>query len=373
VVTVLQLQDYIDPYKLKRFLIAVIIITAAIVIALFVSLILHKIYIEFRSRQLRRLREEYIEAISARFAEPGSALKRPEGRLQYQAAGDVLIDMLTSMTGEVGEKVKRIARELGIDEYYRELAVSGSWVSRLIAIEKLGFLHLPEMKDFFVSVIARTDDVEILARAVLGLSFIASDVEDINVINGILNNPLFRSSKFNEYVYTSIISSFTKKGISDRFVDFLDSLREDQNISVMLKRDIIEACGSENFYLAKAAILDYYNVFQDTPEMRITCIRSLGRLGGDDVCKIIDRCLSDGDWRVRAVSAKNAHLCSEDIIEKLRESLRDENYYVRINSAITLSKLGEKGLSALGEEVDSNDRFTRDVSRYILKEVQFRA
>jgi hypothetical protein len=314
----------------------------------------------------------YIQAISARLADPSCRLRKPRGQLQHHAAGDVLIDMLTGMAGEVLGKVREIVREMGTDTYYRKIAATGSWVNRLVAMERLAFLKLPELRDFFRSSIAGTRDPEILARAVLGLSFIADEEEDLRVINTVLNDPLFRSSKFNEYIYNNIITSFSTKGLEERFVGFLEGLREDRGISLMLKKDIIEACGSHCFHPAKDAILAYYDTFREMAQMKITCIRALGRLGGEDVCAIIERSLSDKDWRVRAVSAGNAHLCSGQITARLKQALRDQNYYVRINSAVALLKFGDKGISVLREEEDSSDRFTRDVSRYFLKEARFR-
>lgn len=368
-----QIQDYIDPYRLKRFLISVIILASLLVVVLFLTLILHKLYVEFRTKRLKRLRDGYVKAISLRLVEPGCEIKQPEKKMEYEALGDVLIDMVASISGGIERTVKDIARELAIDDFYKKNAVRGRWVNRLIAVEKLGFLKLPEMKGFFRALIVRTNDPEILARAVLALSFIADEEDDLTAVNTILNDPLFRSSKFNEFVYTNIIKSFGEKGIAERFVAALERLMESVGLSIMLKRDIVEACGSEMFYAAKDVILRTYAHFRDVPEMKITCIRALGRLGGDDVCRLIGDSLQDDDWRVRAVSARNAHLCSDEVIGLLRDSLRDENYFVRINSALSLSKLGEKGLAALEDAIHSSDRFTGDVSRYILKEVRVRA
>jgi len=181
------------------------------------------------------------------------------------------------------------------------------------------------------------------------------------------------SAKFNEYIYTNIIRSFRNREKGDEFVRFVESLKNETTIPVMLKRDIIEACGSEVFYPAKGVIMDYFEQFNDIPEIKITCIRALGRLGGEDVCRLIGQCLYDEDWRVRAVAARNAHLCGVDIIRGLRRCLYDKNYYVRINSAESLSRLGEMGIQALTEETGSTDRFTKDVSQYMLRKVESHA
>lgn len=370
----MRLTDFVDPYRLKRFLIMATVVACLVVVILLVTLLGHKVYVEMRAKRLKRLRELYIAAISRKLVEPDVAIEKPEGTLQHEALGDVFIDMLASISGDMEARVKAFARDLGMDTYYAARAVSGSWVRRLIAIEKLGFLKLQSMKGFFRSLLLGGErDTEILARTVLAFSFVADEEYDLRIINDILKNPLFRSSKFNEYVYTNIIKSFIRSKEDGTLLRFLDALTDDPSLPVMLKRDIIEACGSETFYQARDIIMKYFRRFQDTPEMKIACIRALGRIGGESVCKLMGSCLEDGDWRVRAVTAKNAYLCSEDIVEQLHESLHDENYFVRVNAALSLSKLGDRGLAALQEAARSSDRFTVDVSRYILNEVRLRA
>jgi hypothetical protein len=370
----MRLTDFIDPYQLKRLLILAILTASFVVVALLIGLIVHKLCIEFLAKRMGRFRKEYVSVISRMLIEPSVEMKTPQGKTRREALGDVMIDMLASIAGDMEARVKRLALDLGMDEYYVRNVKSGSRISRLIAVEKLGFLRLPEMKGFFQTLLsAEGGDPEILARAVVALSFIADDEDDLNIINRILQNPLFRSSKFNEYAYTNVIKSFVKGKREETFLHFLDALKDDPAVPVILKRDIIEACGSEMFYPAKGIIMKYFKQFFRTPEMKIVCIRALGKIGGADVCEMLVSCLRDNDWRVRAVTAKNAYLCSADIIMHLRESLHDENYFVRVNAAHSLSKLGDEGRAVLHEGMLSPDRFTVDVSRYILDEVRIRA
>jgi len=366
------LPEIIDPYLYKRLLICSIIVMAAIVVILFIALISHKIYVESRERKIKRLKELFIAATNRKLMEPGAEIRKERDRMHFEVLGDVIIDMLASITGEMEEKAKDFARELGIGEHFRKRAMSRLWSRRVMAIEKLGFLRLPEMRDFYHGLLKAESDKEILARTVLALSFIAEDVADIRAINQVLKNPLFKSSKFCEYVYTNILKSLRKGGREEIFTDFLVSLKDDASIPLVLKKDIVEACGSDMFYPAKGVIMKYFYHFSDDAGMKIACVRALGRLGGEDICGVMKDCLKEKDWRVRAVASKNAHICGEEAIDSLRKALGDKNYYVRINSAMALSMLGEKGISALREELKSDDRFSRDVSNSILNEVKIR-
>ena len=363
------ISSFVDSYSLRRLLLIIIAVLLVIVVLLFVVLISHKVLIEYRERRLRRQKELYIDTLSKRLFDPLQEIRRPKTFIEFCAIADVIIDMLLSVSGSMESQIQGFVRDLGVAQFYKNMVMSRSWLKRLTATERLGYFRLPEMKDFFHYLLEVEKDNEVIVRTIFALSMIAKDEADFKIINRFLKNPYFMSSKFNEYIYTHIIRSILRNGQSDLFLEFLKSLRDDASIPVFLKRDIIEACGSEKFHPAKDIIIDYFRHFSDTPEMKITCIRALGKMGGEDVCRIILSCLDDQDWRVRAVAAKHAYLCSLDIIGTLRRCLQDESYYVRINAATSLSRFGEQGISALREEMQSPDRFTRDVSRYIVNEV----
>jgi len=94
----------------------------------------------------------------------------------------------------------------------------------------------------------------------------------------------------------------------------------------------------------------------------------LGMLNGLKKEKII-KGLSHNDWRVRAVTAKAiSGEVDDEIVSTLRQKLYDRVYFVRLNSARALSRLGKIGISILEDERDSRDRFVRDVTRYLLQE-----
>jgi len=96
-----------------------------------------------------------------------------------------------------------------------------------------------------------------------------------------LNRPFFMSAKFSEYIYTNIITSFTQQGKQGLFIDYLKRIKDDPDFSDSLKRAIIEACGVRNVVAAGQTIRDYFITFNSVSDMKITCLRALGELGGD--------------------------------------------------------------------------------------------
>jgi HEAT repeat protein len=51
----------------------------------------------------------------------------------------------------------------------------------------------------------------------------------------------------------------------------------------------------------------------------------------------------------------------------LTQALHDKSYYVRMNAALSLSRIGPRGIEALTEATRTDDRFAGDIARFVLK------
>ncbi|HWR88970.1 MAG TPA: HEAT repeat domain-containing protein [Dissulfurispiraceae bacterium] len=349
-----------------------ILATLAAVVILFIITVGHKLYVEARARRLRTLTGDYESGIRSTILNARPDVKPPRTPLEFEAYGEAVLRVFPDMKDDQPALLREQVRRFGLDAFYRERALSPSWVHRFSAVEKLGALKMEDLRLFFRDIMARERHHDVLAQTVLALSRIVQDDGDLGAINAVLVIPYFKSSKFAEYIYENIIRTFVASGREPLFLRYLASLMSDDGVPVLLKKDIIEACGSARLMAAKNTIINSYVDLCGVPEMRIVCIRALGRLGGDDMSRIISTCLRDEDWRVRVVAAKNAYFSGTAIISDIRKCLHDKNYYVRMNAAVSLSLLGKAGIAVLSEEKKSGDRFTRDVSKYILREVRIR-
>ena len=82
----------------------------------------------------------------------------------------------------------------------------------------------------------------------------------------------------------------------------------------------------------------------------------------DDIVKN----MSSKDWEVRATSARVvSKYTGESIIDKLKQTLTDENYYVRYNSAESFLKVVDRKV-AIDEAIKNEDRFARDILLYAM-------
>ncbi|MHB8842230.1 MAG: HEAT repeat domain-containing protein [Candidatus Aquicultor sp.] len=368
------MSGYMDAYSVKSLLYSAIFVMLVTVIILFIALVVHKIHVEVRDAHLIKLKEYYSKELQKKLSRRKSNLAVPARKIEFDALTQVLIQMLTdgSISADHAKCLRGYARKLGVTAFYQRMAESRSWVKRSIAIERLGLLGLSEMKPLFYTILNEEKDIGVLSKAVWALSFVA-DENDLNTIYTMLNRPFFMSAKFSEYIYSNILTSFAQQGAQDLFIDYLKRIKDDSNFSDALKRAIIEACGVRKVVSAKQTIQDYFATFSSAPNMKITCLRALGELGGDEILTVFKLGLNDEDWRVRAVAAKGASSCPQSfIIKDLRDALHDENYHVRINAALSIAQFGDKGYRLLKRAANSDDRFVRDVSNYVLKESSYR-
>lgn len=356
---------YIEPLTYRSFLLMATLVLAIMTLVLLVVMIVHKTYVELREARSARIRTRY-DAIIPAFLNEHRPLVAPRRPLTVDALADAAIGWIPRLETEAAHQLRDELVRLGVVEsLVSRSRTSRSWVRRHRALERLGFLRLPGMRPMYLDLIAANHDVRVVCKALWALSYVA-EVDDLPAVLRCLGDTHFMSAKFNEYLFTNIISEFRIRYGDDETVAILERLLKDEQLPVLLKRDIIEACGRIGFTSSAPLIIDTFHRLGSRPEIRITVLRAAGELASDDVCSVLVPSLGDEDWRVRVVSSHYAHLCPQQSIPKLEDLLRDRNYHVRINAAHTLARLGADGKAALNRALSGEDRFARDISRYLL-------
>jgi hypothetical protein len=336
------------------------------VFALFFILIYHKLSIEFTERRRRRLRARYSSYLRKFLLGRDGTVVRPRSKLGYEVLSALCIEKLQTSSEFDHDAIKHYIRGSFIAEYYRKMAESSSMPKRFHAIKRLGYFSLEELKQYFKDSLMEEKTDEVKGAIVWAMSRIANE-STLDWITLVLSTEISFSSKYNEYVYSNLIRSFQRKGIVVSFLAFLERLIADQSFPIILKRDIIEACGSCRLHEASRIIVDLFFSADGHPAIKIACMRALGRLECPDYEGVVTSALFHDDWRVRSQAAQAASACSESAIPHLRNLLYDDYYYVRINAARSLSQMGDEGVTLLTSEMNSDDPFVRDTARFMLR------
>lgn len=349
------------------------LLSASVRIILFSTLIMivvmvsHKLMVEHRERRRKRLRNFYLSFFLSHGTNPTAAQARPTDRISGITCADVAIYLCSNVPKTESDRYREMVRELGVLGQIERDTSARSWIRRYQATEKLGFLLFPELAPSFRLRLAVEKDVNVRSKLLWALSRIA-EPDDISLINSFVGDSHFMSAKFNESLYFNIITAFRSRNEESECLKILERCVMDESLHPLLRRDIIEACGAAAFFAANHLITSTFYRLRELPEVKIACLRTLMRIGGDTSGALTRTCLTDPDWRVRAVAAKGIQeRHGYQTIEILAGLLNDRNYMVRLNAAVTLGSLGETGRVLLRKASTGSDPFARDVAHFVLE------
>jgi hypothetical protein len=356
--------SFLSPSVLYQSLLSLNIVLAILAVLLLFIIPLHKLSVERRARRHRELFDAYGKA----FRGLGSSeftLAPPSVPLEYEAFADSAAEVIREVDGN--PLLRDFVRSQNVViAYYTKQLSSRAWVRRFSAAERLGGLQLFDLKPVLSAALRREKDVRVISRLVWGMSFTA-DRDSVAIINAILTDPHFMSSKFSEFIYCNILRAFKQRNQEHDLAVLLGTLLNAPELPVMLKRDIIQACGNEGFDDAEKLVLEAFERFHDVPEMKMAIIRTINRLQLAKGQRVLISSLQDDDWRIRSVAAKDIQVNSSAIFSLLEKLLCDDNYIVRFNSAVSLSSAGILGREILQLSFGGDDRFARDISGYVLR------
>ncbi len=368
--TLLERIQPVDPYTLKEILLKVILFLFGANVFLFVTIPVHRLWVDYRDGRYRRAYQRYTEqVIQAIFG--SEDLVPPRGRIEKEALGDVCIEIKRKFKGEVGEKAKEIARRYGVIDHYVRQTDSLLAYTRITAYEKLGYLQVRFIKPKLRSEIEREKKEWMLGRLCFTYSLLIEIIDEVGFIVEKLSSLRTISFKMLEFMWFNIINTFRETGAVGDLIRFAEKNLLPQKRYSELVRALVEAFGSVRLGEATDFILRAYELYRNDNLMRLSCIRALGTIGYSDFCSIFLENSMHEDWRIRAVVCRFAYLCPyKVVIDRLIERMKDENYYVRINAGKALLFFKKKVKPILEEMLSSEDKFASDTARYLLEELK---
>ena len=105
-------------------------------------------------------------------------------------------------------------------------------------------------------------------------------------------------------------------------------------------------------------------------EIHYACIRYLGKYRFDEAYELLCRLAEEASvqkWQYAAIaSTALGSYANENTVKILKANLYSKNWYVRLNSALSLKNLGIT-YSELADVIDGNDRYAGEIIRYCLQ------
>lgn len=297
---------------------------------------------------------------------PASSLPKPADEADFEAYSETIASILDSFEGEVADRAKSILTVMEVDKHYHALAGHRTWYKRGNAIDILASFKLDSNRDFFLRAFDKESSADVKYRIIYALSFLVRDPSEIKQLSLMLSSLPHMTAKYTEDVFYNIISSLKATGKEREFAKFMTETLKNDSINPKVKRDILTACHAALCAGGRDIIQAYYKAHPEEPEILIGALKSLSAIG--DFTFIPDA-LRKPDWRVRMTALRSADLCCMDMVDDIRAMLRDPNYHVRLEAALTLGRAGGKALTVLKEEAVSSDKFASEAAAYALTQV----
>lgn len=235
----------------------------------------------------------------------------------------------------------------------RREANSNSWLERHWALRC--FNLAPRNRDLNIMLQFLNDPVPHNRFAIVGTLM---SVADKNVIDQLLQ-VMATESRHSRGLYNIAFKHLSSK-LLDHVREYLHSVKD-----VAIRRicwDILER---------SPQLTEFNEALKDTrrsnTSLRMSAVRFLAKFDIEQIRPLIYELLEDPQWELRALAAKIIG-DKQDLqgLFKLREKLKDPKWWVRMNSALSLEKMGSAGIKVLEQIREEDDRFAYETVKYVL-------
>lgn len=266
----------------------------------------------------------------------------------------IILDKIMSVGGDARKGLIDLYRDMGFDSDDIKLLKSSRWYHRLSAITSLTIIKSEVLKEIISEIIKDKN-----------LSIRVAIIKAVSALNLTKNLPdaIRCMETMPDWINERVIEIIMK---IEKRLPYEEMLRLFNESSERVKRYIVPLLFESD---KEQALWDLTNNFNKYDfETQIAIVKSMYKV--DSIDKIIGftEMIMDSDkWELKSQLVKSLGMIRDErAIPILIRGLDDKNWFVRFNSAVSLSMFGEKGLEMLKEFADAKAGFQSDISRYIL-------
>lgn len=346
----------------------IVLIKALIGLSLFTIFItfIYKFYVEAEKRKIHFISLQLKEAIEHLIETNNYSIfniRSPKTTIEYFAFVNVIIYFILKYKNK-SEFLLDLLEEKGVISYLKKVAANKLSYNRVQAIEKLSLLHDNKLKGFLFQIVVNENHKRSKEHAFTGVSHLVRKDDLPYVLSEFVK--LKSSGKFLEYLFSNMIKSLQKNNEESGVFDILYYFFNIKGNEKLLK-SFVEAIGYLKVDLCSDEFYDLYFMAQTT-ELKIAIIRTIGLLKQSEKAdEAMIFALHSPKEIIRVSAAKNLNIMDFDKYKDfLKTILTDDNYTVRLNSALSLGQTN-KGKQMLSEIYEtSDDNYAKEMAKYAL-------
>lgn len=347
---------------IKDYILQLFLFMLGINFILFIFLLIRKMYMKILTNKKEYLEKKYEEQILSYISNHDkSIIIIPRTKLEIGVFRNLLLNYSSLLTGETKELLNDFAaKDSLIADIRKKLLSNNPWKKRIGAYQA-GEFGFDEFSEILLKQL-KTSDKElfyITSRALIKLGG-----------KLYIKQVLYQAVKEAKMEKNNILTLVEL--VEEDINDILDQAMAEDN--AFLNAIALEIYGQRQ-YMEAVFWIDKM-IFSPYKEVRIASLKAAEALGDIGDNEYINKILSlefDQEWEVRAFLAKFLKKVKTDnSVEGLKRLMKDMNWFVRYNAANSLAEQGEKGIKALIDLLNSEDKFARDKAKEMIqKEILF--
>ena len=347
---------------IKDYILQLFLFMLGINFFLFIFLLIRKMYMKILTNKKEYLEKKYEEQILSYISNHDkSIIIIPRTKLEIRVFRNLLLNYSSLLTGETKELLNDFAaKDSLIADIRKKLLSNNPWKKRIGAYQA-GEFGFDEFSEILLKQL-KTSDKElfyITSRALIKLGG-----------KLYIKQVLYQAVKEAKMEKNNILTLVEL--VEEDINDILDEAMAEDN--AFLNAIALEIYGQRQ-YMEAVFWIDKM-IFSPYKEVRIASLKAAEALGDIGDNEYINKILSlefDQEWEVRAFLAKFLKKVKTDnSVEGLKRLMKDMNWFVRYNAANSLAEQGEKGIKALIDLLNSEDKFARDKAKEMIqKEILF--
>ncbi len=347
---------------IKDYILQLFLFMLGINFILFIFLLIRKMYMKILTNKKEYLEKKYEEQILSYISNHDkSIIIIPRTKLEIRVFRNLLLNYSSLLTGETKELLNDFAaKDSLIADIRKKLLSNNPWKKRIGAYQA-GEFGFDEFSEILLKQL-KTSDKElfyITSRALIKLGG-----------KLYIKQVLYQAVKEAKMEKNNILTLVEL--VEEDINDILDEAMTEDN--AFLNAIALEIYGQRQ-YMEAVFWIDKM-ISSPYKEVRIASLKAAEALGDIGDNEYINKILSlefDQEWEVRAFLAKFLKKVKTDnSVEGLKRLMKDMNWFVRYNAANSLAEQGEKGIKALIDLLNSEDKFARDKAKEMIqKEILF--
>lgn len=276
---------------------------------------------------------------------------------------DVLINCLFILESELLKNPKwLVIKNQLIDQVLkpqaRVLASSRHWLNQYLAVECYAYGIDLKDESFLLKLIHH--EILLVSLGAVRVVFMYPTARTVDVLIDVLA----KGRRLNQSFFIEVLTKMTideKKALAPFFTIKLEH-EEDPYVRSFCYRMAMHLATS-------STVLERVekDAMSDNLELTIAAINYLSMIPSTDSLDFLTKFTEDERFEVRAVVVKLlGQFQHETVIPLLESKLRDPVWWVRINAADSLLKIGKKGIVVLQRQSPEGDRFAYETAQKIL-------